>query len=170
MYFFIDLKLNTDPRGADTGIFSIIAVAIVTNVKALFATGHETSTKALSIRFYLFTYGLCAAIIFWCYTGLLVSYFTAETEEQPISSFPDLEGKPNLKLVLSEGDSSSQPYVRAIQKYPKLKMAIEKNIVWRDNFEEIVDDFFREPAKQNLILMVEPMIFYYTIFNSKFGS
>ena len=170
LYFFVDLKLNMDAREADTGIFSIIAVAIVTNVKALFATGHETPNRALSIRFYLFTYGLCAAMIFWCYTGLLVSYFTAETEEQPISSFSNLEGKPNLKLLLFEGSSSSQPYLRAIRKDPKLKMAIEKNIVWRSTFEEIMDDFFNEPVKQNLILMVDSMAFYYAIFNSKFGS
>ena len=170
LYFFIDLKLNMDAKETDTGIFSIISVAIVTNVKALFATGHETPNRALSIRFYLFTYGLCAAMIFWCYTGLLVSYFTAETEEQPISSFSNLEGKPNLKLLLFEGSSSSQPYLRAIQKDPKLKMAIEKNIVWRSTFEEIMDDFFHEPAKQNLILMVDSMAFYYAIFNSKFGS
>ena len=170
LYFFIDLKLNADARGVEAGILSIISVSIVTNVKALFATGHEIPTKALSIRFYLFSYGLCAEIIFWCYTGLLVSYFTAETEEQPIATFSDLEGKPNLRLVLLEGTSWAQPYINAIQKDPKLKTDIEKNIDWKHNLEEVMDNFFDGPERQNLILMVNPESFYYSNSNSKFGS
>ena len=172
LYFFIDLKLNADAKGVEAGILPIFAVAIVTNVKALFAIGHETPTKALSIKFYLFSYGLCAAILFWCYTGLLVSYFTAETVEQPIVTFSDLEGKPNLRLILFEGTAISQSYLTAIEKNPKLKSAIEENIVWKqDNYEELMDDeFFHQLANQNLILLVDSRTFYYTIFRSKFSS
>ena len=167
LYFFIDLKLTSDSSGNEAGILSLVLIAILTNVKALFAAGHEIPRKALSIRFYLFSYGLCAAILFWCYTGLLVSYFTAETVEQPISTFSDLKDKPNLRLVLLEGTSDAQFYLRAIQKNPKLEMDIEKNIVWKQpDYDEIINDLFYGPSKQNLILLVDSMTFYYPLFNN----
>ena len=170
MYFFLDMKLNAESSGTKSRILPLILLAVVTNVKAMFAIGHEIQTKALSIRFYLFSFGLCAAIIFWCYTGLLVSYFTAETGEQPIRDFSDLEGKPNLRLVLFKGTADSQPYLRAIKKNPKLKMAIEESIVWKQKYEDVVDEFFDESSKHNLILMLDYMSFYYKIINGKFGS
>ena len=167
LYFFIDLKLTSDSSGNEAGILSLVLIAILTNVKALFAAGHEIPRKVLSIRFYLFSYGLCAAILFWCYTGLLVSYFTAETVEQPISTFSDLKDKPNLRLVLLEGTSDAQFYLRAIQKNPKLEMDIEKNIVWKQpDYDEIINDLFYGPSKQNLILLVDSMTFYYPLFNN----
>ena len=167
LYFFIDLKLTSDSSGNEAGILSLVLIAILTNVKALFAAGHEIPRKALSIRFYLFSYGLCAAILFWCYTGLLVSYFTAETVEQPISTFSDLKDKPNLRLVLLEGTSDAQFYLRAIQNDPKLEMDIEKNIVWKQpDYDEIINDLFYGPSKQNLILLVDSMTFYYPLFNN----
>ena len=167
LYFFIDLKLTSDSSGNEAGILSLVLIAILTNVKALFAAGHEIPRKAFSIRFYLFSYGLCAAILFWCYTGLLVSYFTAETVEQPISTFSDLKDKPNLRLVLLEGTSDAQFYLRAIQKNPKLEMDIEKNIVWKQpDYDEIINDLFYGPSKQNLILLVDSMTFYYPLFNN----
>ena len=167
LYFFIDLILNDVSRGTEARILPLILLAVVTNVQALFAAGHDVSSKALSIRFYLFSYGLCAAMIFWCYNSLLVSYFTAETEEQPISSFSDLKAKPNLKLVLLEGTSDAQFYLRAIQKEPKLEMAIEKNIVWKQpDYDEIMNDLFYSPSKQNLIFLVDSLTFYYALFNN----
>ena len=169
LYFFFDLKLNSVSSGTEARILPLIVFAVVTNVKALFAIGHETPTKALSIRFYLFSFGLCAAIIFWCYTGLLVSYFTAETGEQPIKDFFDLEGKSNFRLVLFKGTAESQPYLRAIKKNPKLKMAIEESIVWKNGHEEVMDEFFDESSRHNLILLVDSMSFYYKIINGKFG-
>ena len=162
VYFFIDLNLHDSK-----GYLQNMTVAFVTNVKALFAVGHSTPDKALSIRFYLFSYGLCAAIIFWCYTGLLVSYFTAETEEQPIRSFQELASKPSLRLVLFEGAAESQPYFRVTKDNPKLESAIKDNIVWKQSMDQEIDEFLYGSRKQNFIMMVDSRTFYYSIFNSK---
>ena len=150
-----------------------IQPSFITNIKALFAQGPDDNlndSQMSSMRLYLLSICLCGAIVFWCYSGLLVSVFTADSEEQPIKSFEDLTHQPNLKLALFKGAAESQPYITAIQKNPGLEQALKSSIIWKDRGGYGIDEFVNGPDRKNLMILGAHKMFYHSILQVDIGD
>ena len=98
IYLFIASQLyqrSSSMSGTGTALIN----SLVINVQAFLASSSTLINSRASTKLYLFSIariGLCGALTCWCYTGSLTSYFTAESENQPIYSLEDLIGNHNF--------------------------------------------------------------------------
>ena len=138
----------------DNKCMETILESMALNIKALMVLGIEQfsfrQTKAT--RTLLLTISLSGALLYWSYTGSLVSFFTIESEKPPISSFEDILDIPKLKLLMNEGTSFSQYIINAMNKDQQLKDRLPKRIVWHDNNRQMYMDFMKEESKQNVVM------------------
>ena len=118
--------------------------AFVTHGRALLTMDLDgLHQRFLSIRLHLLAIGLCGAILFWSYSGLLVSYFTAESENPPINSLEDLVNVPDLRILVIKDTASHQTLLRALQSRPDLEQIISKNIIVfeMDRYHQLHEEF-----------------------------
>ena len=132
--------------------------SLVINVQAFLASSSTSIDSRASTKLYLFSIGLCGALTFWCYTGLLTSYFTAESENQPIHSLKDLLGNHDFRLALVNTSASIQPYFTAIQEHPHWKIPLEESTVFYTSMSKLLDDFMFD--YKDLIVLDDQIIFY----------
>ena len=132
--------------------------SLITNVQAFLASSSTSIDSRASTKLYLFSIGLCGALTFWCYTGLLTSYFTAELENQPIHSLKDFLGNPHFRLAMVNTSASVQPYFTAIQEHPNWKSPLEESTVFYNSDSQLLDDFLFN--YQDLIVLDDQIIFY----------
>ena len=125
MYFYLQSKWQQ--KGSDLN-GKLALKAIGTNIRALVAMGIDTHTH-MSIRIHILAISLCGAILFWSYSGLLVSYFAAESERIPFESLKDLAALPHLKLAIVKDTAAHQKFIREIKMQPGLEAAISTNII-----------------------------------------
>ena len=144
-------------NGKSMGQNLIQSLAI--NVQSCLASAPTVESNHPSIRLYLLSIGITGAFIFWCFSGLLTSYFTAESETQPISSLKDLIGNPNFRLGLITGSASSQPYYTFVQQNPDLKNALEASVVFYPTLSTLVHDMMFDPDFKDLIVIEDQISF-----------
>lgn len=142
--------------------------ALISNFRVLLAMDLGDNwhhQRRYSIRVHILFIGLCGAIIVWIYSGLLISYFSVESEQYPISSFDDLIVKPDLKLVLTDGYSSTQGFIRATQNNPYLEEALEGKVVMVPSGQEMFDGFL-ETVDANSMIISQLYLLSYEIMKS----
>ena len=135
-YFYLQSLLH---RNSD-GIGNLALKAVGTNLKALVAMDLDTHTQ-MSLRIHILSISLCGALLFWSYSGSLVSYFTAESEKIPFESLEDLADLPQLKLAVLKDTASHQKLIRELKKNPELEEAISKNIKYYEALDVAMRDF-----------------------------
>ena len=144
IFVFIESKVHQSDQTHEKNLVHDAVVAFITTLKLFLAmeVEEELSPNQLSKRILYLTFGLLGALLVWTYSGLLVSYFSVESEAEPISSFDDLLTKQNLKLMIFDGGSSAQRFIRAIQENPSLENALKKNIFMIKNGDKMLQDFY----------------------------
>ena len=92
-YFLILLRYKKISR---TNHFEKLIEAVIVNLRALaiLDINDMSSAKSIVQRIFLLTITLSGALFYWHFTGLLVSYFTFESEKPPITSFDDILNVP----------------------------------------------------------------------------
>ena len=142
IYFFFHI---------DNKCMETILEATALSMKALLVLGIEQFSlrKTIMTRTFLLTISLSGALLYWSYTGSLVSYFTIESAEKPpITSFEDILKYPKMKLLMNRGSADSQYIINAINKDPKLN----NSIVWYENVTDMYQEFMQEETTQNVVL------------------
>ena len=146
-----------------SGTGTALINSLVINVQAFLASSSTLINSRASTKLYLFSIariGLCGALTCWCYTGSLTSYFTAESENQPIYSLEDLIGNHNFRLVFQVSSASAQPYLTAIHEHPNWKIPLEKCTVFYTSISQLVDDFMFDSDYKDLIVLEDKITFY----------
>ena len=135
---------------SDNKCMETILEAMALSIKALMVLGIEQFSlrKTIMTRTFLLTISLSGALLYWSYTGSLVSYFTIESEKPPITSFEDILQNPKMKLLMNRGSAASQYIINAMNKDPRLK----DSIVWYKNVSDMYQDFMHEKSSQNDVL------------------
>mgnify|MGYP001360666020 FL=1 len=161
--FYLSLEYRLETPSSNNMI-----EALINNFRVLLAMDlgddwhHQ---RRYSIRLHILFIGLCGAIVVWIYSGLLISYFSIESEEHPISSFDDLIVKTDLKLVLTDGYSSTQGFIRATQNNPYLESALEGKVVMVPSGQEMFDGFL-ETVDANSMIISQLYLLSYEIMKS----
>ena len=139
IYFFFEAMLFKDKKQKFTKIFEVV----ITKAKLLLPTNSDEKIHLCnySTRVYLVVLGIFGALLVWAYSGVLVSYFSIETESMPISTFEDLVAKPNLKILMQDGTSSAQLFMDATKGKPMLQEALKENIKIVPTLKEMEQEF-----------------------------
>ena len=99
--------------------------AIITNICALATLDmYSMHVKPISVRIHLICIALFGALIYWTYSGVLVSYFALESERAPITSLQDLLDLPDSNLLIRKDTASHQQFLQAMKHNPELNQAI----------------------------------------------
>ena len=144
-YFFIHF---------DDNIIESILEAMAISVKALVVLDldYSSSRRRMANRTLILTLSFTGALLYWSYTGNLISYFTIESEKPPIVSFEDILNTPNMKLLMRKGTSYSQHLLNAMNKDPHLKKKLPERIIWHTQNSVMYKDFMTAENKAHLMM------------------
>ena len=120
-----------------------------------------------SIRIHLLSMALCGALLFWTYSGVLVSYFSSDSEATPIESLDDLVNLPNLKIFIAEGTSYHQRLIRAIGQRPDLEETISNRIILKENYNDPEEEFRKSRHGANSIIVGSTLTLLHSLFTRK---
>ena len=117
--------------------------ALGSNLKSFLCLDTDMGQSSLSIRIHLLSISICGAILFWSFSGVLVSYFTSDSEAPPIESLEDLVNVPYLKVFVIKDTSVHQQLIRALHERPGLEEEVSKNIKLYDwsELSQLNEDF-----------------------------
>ena len=106
--------------------------AIVIHLKVLVALDLYDFhlAKSLAHRIHLGSILLSCTLLYWHYTGTLVSYFTVESERPPITSLNNIINVPNIKLLMVSGDAFSQYVFNAMGHDEILESKLPQRMQW----------------------------------------
>ena len=133
--------------------------ALTFNIKAILTLDYDNfqGRRHLVSRILILTISLNGALLYWSYSGSLVSFFTVESEKPPITSFEDILNVPNLKLLMNSGNAETQYLLNAMNKDKSLKVKLPRSIVWFNSSSEMYKKFMTE--NENEIVMFKTFIF-----------
>ena len=148
LVFFMFFMAKTNGRIYDA------VMALITSLRLFLAMDSEDElhTKKPSQRILFLAFGFLGALLLWTYSGLLVSYFSVESEDRLLSTFNDLVNKPNLKLFMIEGSSSTQLFFREIHNNPVLEEALKKSTFMVESENQLVQEFLYSSDNNDIVL------------------
>ena len=146
----------------DHNFIDSVLEGMAISVKALLVLDidHCSAQKALATRILLITLSMSGALLYWSYTGSLISFFTVNSEKTPIASFKDILDIPNMKLLMVNGTSYSQYILNAMNKDPELKARLPERLVWHSGNSDMYKNFMTEKEKEHLVMFKQ---FLFTI-------
>ena len=113
--FLIKIKWY-EQKNSDTRSITIQSLhAILTNICAIVTLDMypRSYQRSISIRIHLMTIALFGAMMYWTYSGVLVSYFALESERAPITSLQDLVDLPDSKILIRKDTAAHQQFLQA---------------------------------------------------------
>ena len=141
--------------------------ALVTNLTSIVVLDIQGNYyQSLSVRIHVLSMALCGALLFWTYSGVLVSYFSSDSEATPIESLEDLINVPNLKIWIANGTSYHQHLIRAIGKRPDLEEAISRRIVLKETYNGPEEEF-RKSQDSNSAIFGSTLDLLHALFTRK---
>ena len=160
-YFIISSNQGITSSSASSNTIELLLEAITLNIKVVLALdyGNFQVRRHLVARILLLTISLNGALLYWSYTGSLVSFFTVESETPPITSFQDILNVPNLKLLMRAGNSEAQHLFNAMEKDKVLKEKLPEIIVWFNSTDEMYKMFMTKEDDNDFVLFTP---FFYT--------
>ena len=152
-YFFVHF---------DHSVIESILEATVTSIKSLLVLDldHCSNRRTIANRILFLTISVSGALLYWSYTGSLISYFTIDSEKPPIASFEDILDVPSMKLLMVNGTSNSQYLLNAMKKDSYLKEKLPERIVWYTQNTAMYKDFMADKEKEHLVMFKQ---FLFTI-------
>ena len=141
--------------------------ALVTNLTSIVVLDIQGNYyQSPSVRIHVLSMALCGALLFWTYSGVLVSYFSSDSEARPIESLEDLINVPNLKIWIANGTSYHQHLIRAIGERPDLEEAISRRIVLKETFNGPEEEF-RKSQDSNSAIFGSTLDLLHALFTRK---
>ena len=143
--------------------------AVISNMKAMMILDLNDVKMAHSFtqRTLLATLLISGALLYWHYTGSLISYFTIESEKPPITSFRDILDIPNMKILMKEGNAESQHLLNAMEKSETLRTYLPSRIEWFNSTNNMYKSFMTSEDKENYVLFKS---YLYTLNSLKSGT
>ena len=120
----------------------------------------------LSVRIHLFSIALGGAMIFYTYSGVLVSWFSSESDPPPITSLESLATVPNLNILVYNQGSSHQLIIRALKKKPHLEEGIMPKIKLFDSNQKIEEHFINSRKISNSHSLIFDNAIYTKVFTN----
>ena len=152
VYFIINSNEGVPPTSNST--IEQFFEALTLNIKAVLALDYDNFhfRRRLVARILILTISLNGALLYWSYSGSLVSFFTVESEKPPITSFQDILNVPNLKLLMNSGNAETQHLLNAMNKDKSLRERLPESIVWFNNSDEMYKMFITQEDGKEIVL------------------
>ena len=103
---------------------------ILIPIKSLGLLDFDMDFKSVSLK--VFTTGVVftSSLLYWCYSGSLISYLTNDNDSPPFTRFEDLLALPSFKVLMMEGAAPSQTLLSAAQRNPEMNKVLEQNVIY----------------------------------------
>ena len=103
---------------------------ILIPIKSLGLLDFDLNFNFLSLKVFTLSVVFTSSLLYWCYSGSLISYLTNDNDSPPFNRFEDLLEMPDFKLLMMEGAAPTQTLLSAAQRNDEMNKVLERNVLY----------------------------------------
>ena len=104
--------------------------SILIPIKSLGLLDFDLNFNFLSLKVFTLSVVFTSSLLYWCYSGSLISYLTNDNDSPPFNRFEDLLEMPDFKLLMMEGAAPTQTLLSAAQRNDEMNKVLERNVLY----------------------------------------
>ena len=107
---------------------------ILIPLKSLGLLDFDLDFNSSSLKVFTFSVVFTSSLLYWCYSGSLISYLTNDNDSPPFNRFEDLLEMPEFKLLMMEGAAPTQTLLSAAQRNSEMNKVLEQNVLYMSSY------------------------------------